>query len=136
MTAVDTTTPVAGGAGHIGLPPVRLDHLSKRFGRADAPLVLDDVTLEVPSGQFVCLLGASGCGKSTVLNIVAGLEKPTTGTVTVPEDGFSRPATMLSTVDLPQPDAPSRQTNCPAGTSSEMSSRTSGASARPKRLLR
>ena len=84
MTAVGTSTSLAAGAGLAGLPPVRLDHLSKRFGRADAPLVLDDISLEVPAGQFVCLLGASGCGKSTVLNILAGLEKPTAGSVSVP----------------------------------------------------
>ena len=44
---------------------------------------LHDVDLEVDQGEFVCLIGASGCGKSTILNLVAGLESPSAGTVDV-----------------------------------------------------
>ncbi|MFI7579312.1 ABC transporter ATP-binding protein [Kocuria sp. M1N1S27] len=65
---------------------IRLENLSKRFGTTDGP-VLEGVDLTVEQGQFVALLGASGCGKSTVLNIVAGLEEPTGGSVTVPAEG-------------------------------------------------
>jgi NitT/TauT family transport system ATP-binding protein len=42
---------------------------------------LQDITLNVASGEFVCLLGPSGCGKSTLLNIIAGLEEPDAGEV-------------------------------------------------------
>ena len=42
---------------------------------------LDRVSLQVSEGEFVCLVGASGCGKTTLLNIIAGLEKPDSGTV-------------------------------------------------------
>src|ERR1700681_40387 len=44
---------------------------------------LDDIDLEVAKNQFLCLLGPSGCGKSTLLNMIAGFEKPSSGTVTV-----------------------------------------------------
>ena len=44
-------------------------------------LILKDINLEVKSGEFVCLLGQSGCGKSTMLRLLAGLEKPTTGEI-------------------------------------------------------
>ncbi len=65
----------------VHLPAVRVANASKRFG--DGPLVLDDISLDVAAGEFVCLLGASGCGKSTLLNLVADLDRPSSGTVEV-----------------------------------------------------
>lgn len=67
------------------LPPSKLniENVSKTFkSRTGSVLALDKVSLQVGEGEFVCLVGASGCGKSTLLNIIAGLEKPDTGTVT------------------------------------------------------
>jgi NitT/TauT family transport system ATP-binding protein len=56
--------------------------VSKSFRTASGPvLALDHVSVNVAEGEFVCLVGASGCGKTTLLNIIAGLEKPDTGTV-------------------------------------------------------
>lgn len=47
----------------------------------DNRLILKDIDLEVNGGEFVCLLGQSGCGKSTFLRLLAGLETPTTGEI-------------------------------------------------------
>ncbi len=46
-------------------------------------LALDRISMKVSEGEFVCLVGQSGCGKTTLLNIIAGLEKPDTGKVLV-----------------------------------------------------
>jgi NitT/TauT family transport system ATP-binding protein len=57
--------------------------VSKVFQTADRELVaLNDINLEIPRGQFTCLLGPSGCGKSTLLNAIAGFSPPTSGTIT------------------------------------------------------
>ncbi len=59
-----------------------IDKVSKSFrSRAGTVLALDQVSLSVAEAEFVCIVGASGCGKSTLLNIIAGLEKPDSGTV-------------------------------------------------------
>jgi NitT/TauT family transport system ATP-binding protein len=59
-----------------------IEKVSKSFrSRAGTVLALDQVTLSVAEAEFVCIVGASGCGKSTLLNIIAGLEKPESGTV-------------------------------------------------------
>ncbi|MGC1820678.1 MAG: ABC transporter ATP-binding protein [Pseudolabrys sp.] len=67
--------------GHLAIK-----NLSKVYGspeNAGSVVALRDVTLEVPNHQFCAILGHSGCGKTTLLNIAAGFEPPTTGTVAV-----------------------------------------------------
>jgi len=59
---------------------VKLDKLTKKFGQAT---VLDDVSFEVVPGEIFVLMGPSGSGKSVLLRHIAGLELPTSGTVTV-----------------------------------------------------
>src|SRR6267143_1973992 len=59
-----------------------IENVSKSFRSASGPvLALDRVSVNVAEAEFVCLVGASGCGKTTLLNIIAGLEKPDSGLV-------------------------------------------------------
>ncbi len=57
---------------------LRLEHIFKSYGEN---IVLQDVSLTVADGEFVCLTGKSGCGKTTLMRIAAGLEKPDSGSV-------------------------------------------------------
>ncbi|HWW60690.1 MAG TPA: ABC transporter ATP-binding protein [Thermoanaerobaculia bacterium] len=63
---------------------VRLDHVSHDYGGSDesaAVHVLEDVSLEIASGDFAVLMGASGSGKSTLLNLIGAVDRPTSGKV-------------------------------------------------------
>jgi sulfate transport system ATP-binding protein len=59
---------------------IHVDGVTKRFGSFTA---LDDVSLDVPAGSLTALLGPSGSGKSTLLRVIAGLERPDAGRVTI-----------------------------------------------------
>jgi len=64
-------------------PFVSVEGLAKRFpGQGGEPLtVFEDVTFGIEKGEFVCIIGHSGCGKSTILNVLAGLDDATEGAV-------------------------------------------------------
>jgi putative ABC transport system ATP-binding protein len=63
---------------------ITLRKLTKEFRRDDFTVTaLNDVDLEIPAGQFFCLMGPSGSGKSTLLHLVAGIDKPTAGELLV-----------------------------------------------------
>jgi NitT/TauT family transport system ATP-binding protein len=70
------------------------------YSGSEAGLVraLQDISLEVNSGEFVSILGPSGCGKSTLLSIIAGLAKPTKGVVRVGGQVVDKPQTDLGLV--------------------------------------
>jgi putative ABC transport system ATP-binding protein len=69
---------------------IQLRNITKtvRSGSEDLT-ILSDVSLEIPDGQFVALTGASGSGKSTLLGLIAGLDAPTSGTITIDGDDIT-----------------------------------------------
>ena len=58
---------------------LELKEIKKSFTEGEA--VLDNISLEISKGEFITLLGSSGCGKTTTLRIIAGLEQPDAGSV-------------------------------------------------------
>lgn len=69
---------------------IRLQNVTKtvRSGTEDLT-ILDNVSIEIPDGQFVALTGASGSGKSTLLGLIAGLDSPSGGKITIDEDDIT-----------------------------------------------
>src|SRR5271169_2011975 len=69
-----------------GAPAIRAENLCRHYRMGETLIrAVDGVTLSVRSGEFVALLGSSGSGKSSVLNLIAGLDRPTSGSVVVNE---------------------------------------------------
>ena len=98
------------GAGGMRLEPtaaaatapavIELRDVTRRFdSRAgDAVVALEDVGLAVGDGEFLSVVGPSGCGKTTLLRIVAGLERPTSGRVTVAGEAVTGPRPDVAVV--------------------------------------
>jgi NitT/TauT family transport system ATP-binding protein len=74
------------------LPELRIDRLSRTFVNGkDRYCVLNELSFAVEKNQFVSIVGPSGCGKTTLLNIIAGFLKPTSGDVIVGDKAVSDP---------------------------------------------
>ena len=75
----------------ITVPLIKISDVKKSFGKGDAAVsVLNGISLEIHSGEFVIFFGPSGCGKSTLLNCIAGLETPDSGKVVVRGEDLSK----------------------------------------------
>lgn len=70
---------------------VRLKNISKEFVRRGFPSIraVEGVSMDIGRNEFVSIIGPSGCGKSTLFNIIAGIEKPTTGTVYIDDSDIT-----------------------------------------------
>ena len=68
---------------------IRLEHVSRRF---DTTTAIDNVSLTVRAGEFLTVTGPPGCGKSTLVRLIAGMDAPSSGTVRVEGDGDARQA--------------------------------------------
>jgi nitrate/nitrite transport system ATP-binding protein len=73
---------------------ISIEGIARRYPGADgaATTVFEDLWLSMARGEFVCIIGHSGCGKTTVLNILAGLEVPSDGTVIVDNQAIEGPS--------------------------------------------
>ncbi|MEO7294666.1 MAG: betaine/proline/choline family ABC transporter ATP-binding protein [Candidatus Limnocylindria bacterium] len=90
MSLPPASTDASGGS------VVAFEHVTKRYGGADAAPAVDDLSLTIPAGEVCVLVGPSGCGKTTSMKMVNRLIEPTSGRITIGgEDVMSLPAVDL-----------------------------------------
>ena len=74
-----------------GSPIVQIRHLYKSYRRGGQVVpVLNDLSFDIPEGEFIALMGPSGSGKSTLLNLIAGIDKPDSGDLLVDGEDISQ----------------------------------------------
>lgn len=78
---------------------IEINDLSKSYKQKDGDFkAVQNVSLEVEKGEFICLLGPSGCGKSTFLNMIAGFERPDSGSICIGGEEVKAPSTKYVTI--------------------------------------
>src|SRR5438874_11729661 len=82
--------PAASSTPKVWLKDISLTYRGNNGSRL---LALDSINLQVKAGEFLCIVGPSGCGKSTLLHLIAGLSRPTSGTVLMDGRPVLAPAT-------------------------------------------
>ncbi len=76
---------------HAG-PALTLTGVSRRFGRVCA---LNDISLDVHPGEIICLVGHSGCGKTSLLRVIAGIDAPDSGLITMGGEALVSPSVFV-----------------------------------------
>jgi putative ABC transport system ATP-binding protein len=91
MSEAVTLPPTAVAGARVNGPVVAGKEVTRRYGEGDTAVdALRGVSLEVPKGQLTAVMGPSGSGKSTLMHILAGLDKPTSGEVTIAGTDISK----------------------------------------------
>jgi NitT/TauT family transport system ATP-binding protein len=92
MVRTDTLVPIESADranAQMNTPAIALDSISKTFeSRNGSVHALDSISLSIRNKEFVCIIGPSGCGKSTILGMIAGLTRPSAGSVTINGDSI------------------------------------------------
>ncbi|RLJ61438.1 ABC transporter ATP-binding protein [Sulfurisoma sediminicola] len=73
------------------MPLLQIENVSHAYGRQS---VVEDLSISLEEGEIGCLLGASGCGKTTVLRLIAGFERPSAGTIRLHGETVASPAAL------------------------------------------